>query len=62
MKEGLESVRGEVAGLLRLQMSPQDHEGGGLVRVYQVKGNQWEPVTEWFQGYRDVVQELIRRS
>jgi branched-chain amino acid transport system substrate-binding protein len=62
VKEGLESVRGEVAGLLRLQMSPQDHEGGGLVRIYQVKGNQWEPVTEWFQGYRDVVQELIRRS
>ncbi|GBD14389.1 hypothetical protein HRbin25_00262 [bacterium HR25] len=61
MKEGLESIRGEVAGLVRLQMSPQDHEGGGLVRVYQVKGNQWEPVTEWYSAYRDVIEQFLRR-
>jgi len=61
MKEGFESIRGDVAGIMTPRMSPQDHEGGGFVRIYQVRGNQWEPVTDWFQAYRDVINQFLQR-
>lgn len=59
MKAGLESLRGDIAGLVNLELSARDHEGGGRVRVYQVKGGKWVPVTEWFQGYRDIVERFV---
>jgi hypothetical protein len=40
-------------------MTPQDHEGGGFVRIFAVKGNTFEPVSEWIQGYRDVVMQHV---
>jgi branched-chain amino acid transport system substrate-binding protein len=45
-----------------LTLSPQDHEGGGYLRVYQVKGNEWVPVSQWIQGYRDEVMMLVRKA
>jgi hypothetical protein len=39
---------------------PQDHEGGGYLRVHQVKGNEWVPVSEWMRGYRDETMALVR--
>jgi len=41
------------------KMTPQDHEGGGFVRIFAVKGNTFEPVSEWIQGYRDVVMQHV---
>jgi branched-chain amino acid transport system substrate-binding protein len=61
MKEALESLRGDIAGIMTLRMSPQDHEGGGFVRIYQVKGSGWEPVTEWYNAYRDVINQFLQR-
>jgi len=61
MKEALESLRGDIAGMVTLRMSPQDHEGGGFVRIYQVKGSGWEPVTEWYNAYRDVINQFLQR-
>jgi branched-chain amino acid transport system substrate-binding protein len=60
MKEALESLRGDIAGMMTLRMSPQDHEGGGFVRIYQVKGSGWEPVTEWYNAYRDVINQFLQ--
>jgi branched-chain amino acid transport system substrate-binding protein len=61
VKEGLESIRGDLSGLITLRMSPQDHEGSGLVRIFQVRGGRWQPATDWFSGYREVVNEFLRR-
>ncbi|MBI3628324.1 MAG: ABC transporter substrate-binding protein, partial [Candidatus Rokubacteria bacterium] len=38
-----------------LEITPIDHEGGGLVQVWQVKGGRWVRVTGWFKAYPDVV-------
>ena len=45
-----------------LTLTPQDHEGGGYVRVYQVKGNEWVPVSGWIRDYRDEVMALVRKA
>ena len=42
-----------------LQITKQDHEGGGWVRIFQIKGGKYVPETEWFRAYRDVVKELL---
>ena len=45
-----------------LTVTPQDHEGGGYLKLYQVKGNEWVPVSGWIRGYRDEVMALVRKA
>ena len=40
----------------------KDHEGGGYLRVYQVKGREWVPVSDWIRGYRDEVMALVKKA
>ncbi len=40
-----------------ITISQADHEGGGWVRIFQVKGEGFVPKTPWFRGYRDLVVE-----
>jgi len=64
VKLGFESIKDFTLGGLvpPMAVTEADHEGGGWVRIYQVKGKQWVPVTEWFTGYRDIVWELIKAA
>ena len=39
-----------------------DHEGGGFVQVWQVKGGKWVKASEWFRGYRDVVLDFVSKA
>jgi len=32
------------------------------VRVYQVKGKEWVPVTDWIRGYNDEVWTMVREA
>ncbi len=61
VRDGMRTIKDfSLGGMLPpLQMSAKDHEGGGFVRVFQVKGDVYVPVTEWIQAYRDIVFELI---
>ena len=45
-----------------LTVTPQDHEGGGYLRVYQVGGDEWLPVSDWIRSYRDEVMTLVRKA
>ena len=45
-----------------LTLTPQDHEGGGYLRLYQVKGSEWVPVSEWIRGYREETMALVRSA
>jgi branched-chain amino acid transport system substrate-binding protein len=38
-----------------ITISPTDHEGGGWVRIFQVKGDGFVAKTPWFRGYRKLV-------
>lgn len=64
VKKGLERIKDFTLGgfLPPLTVTPQDHEGGGWVRLYQTKGEKLEPFTDWFRGYRDVVLDEVKKA
>ncbi|HLY45421.1 MAG TPA: ABC transporter substrate-binding protein [Stellaceae bacterium] len=55
--KGFEMIKDfKLGGLVPpITISPTDHEGGGWVRIFQVKGEAFVPKTDWFRGYRDLV-------
>ena len=61
VKQGFESIKDFTLGGLvpPLHITPSDHEGGGWVQIYQVSGNKLVKKTDWFQGYRKVVTDMI---
>ena len=64
VRKGYESIRNfDLQGLVSpITITPQDHEGGGYLRVYQVKGTEWVPVSGWMRAYRDEVMALVRKA
>ena len=42
-----------------LKLTPEDHEGGGWVQVWTVKGGKFTRNTEWFQGYREAIGKQL---
>jgi branched-chain amino acid transport system substrate-binding protein len=63
-KKGFEKISGFTLGGLvpPLKVTPNDHEGGGLVQIWQVKGGKFEKVTDWFAAYQDVVAKHIKEA
>jgi len=61
VKKGMEQIKGFTLGGLvpPLNITPADHEGGGWVQVWTVKGGKFQKSTEWYQGYRDVVEKNL---
>jgi branched-chain amino acid transport system substrate-binding protein len=57
--KGFEMIKDfKLGGLVPpITISPTDHEGGGWVRIFQVKGEGFVAKTDWFRGYRDLVVE-----
>jgi len=50
-----------LGGLLPpLEISATDHEGGGWVQIFQVKGGKFVKETEWFRAYREVLAKQLR--
>ena len=64
VRDGLRAIKDfSLDGLLPpLQMSADDHEGGGFVRVFQVKGGKYVAATEWFRAYRETVFRLLEEE
>jgi branched-chain amino acid transport system substrate-binding protein len=62
VKAGFEKISNFTLGGLvpPLKITPQDHEGGGLVQIWQVKGGKLEKVTDWFAAYPEVVAKHIK--
>ena len=63
-KAGFEKISNFTLGGLvpPLKITPSDHEGGGLVQIWTVKGGKFEKATEWFAAYQDVVAKHIKES
>ncbi|MBM4440709.1 MAG: ABC transporter substrate-binding protein [Candidatus Rokubacteria bacterium] len=62
VKNGFEKISNFTLGGLvpPLKITPQDHEGGGLVQIWQVKNGKFEKATEWFAAYQDIVAKHTR--
>ena len=42
-----------------VKLTPEDHEGGGWVQIWSVKGGKFVKSTDWFQGYRAEVLKHV---
>jgi branched-chain amino acid transport system substrate-binding protein len=63
-KKGFEKISGFTLGGLvpPLKITATDHEGGGLVQIWQVHGGKFVKVTDWYAAYQDVVAKAIKES
>src|SRR6266480_944867 len=64
VKRGFERIKGFTLGGLvpPLEVTATDHEGGGLVQVWQVRGGKWMRVTDWFKAYPEVVAKAVKEA
>jgi branched-chain amino acid transport system substrate-binding protein len=64
VKKGFEKISNFTLGGLvpPLKVTATDHEGGGLVQIWQVKGGKFEKVTDWYSAYPDVVAKHIKEA
>src|SRR5260370_24948037 len=63
-KKGFEKISNFTLGGLvpPLKITTTDHEGGGLVQIWQVKDGKFVKVTEWYSAYQDVVAKHIKEA
>jgi branched-chain amino acid transport system substrate-binding protein len=64
VRKGFERIKGfSLGGLVPpLEITPNDHEGGGWVQVFQVRGGKFVKATEWFKGYPDVIARFVKEA
>jgi branched-chain amino acid transport system substrate-binding protein len=63
VKKGFERIKDfTLGGFPPLTVTPEDHEGGGWVRLYQTKGEKLVPFTDWFRGYREIVLDEVKKA
>jgi branched-chain amino acid transport system substrate-binding protein len=62
VRKGFEAIHGFTLGGIvpPLEFSAADHEGGGWIQVFQVKGGKFVKETEWFRGYPDVLAKQLK--
>jgi branched-chain amino acid transport system substrate-binding protein len=63
-KKGFEKISNFTLGGLvpPLKITSTDHEGGGVVQIFTVKGGKFAKATEWFSAYNDVVAKHVKES
>ena len=64
VKKGFEAIKDFTLGGLvpPLAITPENHEGGGWVQVWQVKDGKLVRVTDWFKAYPDVIAHHLKAS
>lgn len=64
VKKGFEAIRGMTLGGLvpPIELSASDHEGGGWVEVFQVKGGRFVKETDWFKAYPEVLAKELKSA
>jgi branched-chain amino acid transport system substrate-binding protein len=64
VKKGFERIKGFTLGGLvpPLEVTAENHEGGGWVQIWQVKGGKFVKATDWFKAYQDVVTQHVKES
>jgi branched-chain amino acid transport system substrate-binding protein len=64
VRRGFEKISNFTLGGLvpPLRVTSQDHEGGGLVQIWQVKGGKFQKVTDWYSAYNEVVAKHVKEA
>jgi len=61
VKKGMEAIKGFTLGgfVPPMELTAADHEGGGWVQIWSVKGGKLVKVKDWFQGNRPTIQKHL---
>lgn len=61
VKKGMEAIKGlTLDGLVPpMQITAEDHEGGGWVQVWTARDGKLVKNGDWFQGYRDIIKKHL---
>ena len=61
VKNGMEAIKGFTLGGMvpPMEITRDDHEGGGWVQVWTVKDGKLVKNGDWFQAYRDVIKKHL---
>jgi branched-chain amino acid transport system substrate-binding protein len=61
VKNGMEAIKGFTLGGMvpPMEVTREDHEGGGWVQVWTVKGGKLVKDGDWFRAYRDVLNKHL---
>ncbi len=61
VRKGMEAITNFTLGGLvpPMKITPQDHEGGGWVQIWTVKGGKFQKAGDWKQPYRDVIKKHL---
>ncbi len=61
VKKGMESISNFTLGGIvpPMKITPEDHEGGGWVRIWTVKGGKFVPAGDWKQPYRELIKKHL---
>jgi branched-chain amino acid transport system substrate-binding protein len=64
VKKGFERIKDFTLGGLvpPLAITPENHEGGGWVQIWQVKGGKLVRLTDWLKAYPDVIAHRLKES
>jgi branched-chain amino acid transport system substrate-binding protein len=62
VQKGYEAIKGFGMGgfLPPMEITQDDHEGGGWVRVYQWDGDKFNLKKDWYKAYREVIQAQLK--
>jgi len=64
VRKGFEHIKDFTLGGLvpPLAITPENHEGGGWVQIWQVKDGKLVRVTDWFKAYPEVIAQHLKGS
>lgn len=64
VKKGFEQIHDFTLGGLvpPLKITGEDHEGGGWVQIFQVKGDKFVKETDWIHAYPEVVAAAVKKA
>jgi branched-chain amino acid transport system substrate-binding protein len=62
VKAGFEKIKGFTGLVPPLEITANDHEGGGWVQIFAVKGGKFVKATEWDKAYPDVLAKHIKAA
>src|SRR5438067_8921041 len=64
VKKGFEGIKELNLGgsVPPLTITPTEHEGGGWVQIFQVKGGKFVKETDWIQAYHEVVEDAVKHA
>ncbi len=62
VKNGMEAIKGFTLGGMvpPMEVTREDHEGGGWVQVWTVKDGKLVKDGDWFQAHRDVIKKHLQ--